>query len=111
VGSGGVRVFQIVTAKRDHFAVTADRFLLVFVAVVPEMALHKPCLGMARINIQYPIKKYLGNLPTFFRDCACCMTPVYGYDSTIIRWIDVRRCGRKLRRLHFVSNKKMNWKI
>lgn len=77
-------MIQIVSAKRDHFAIAPDSFLLIHCTVVPQMTFHQPCLGVARVDVEDSIQKNLCDLPSFFRDCACRVTTIDGYYSLIL---------------------------
>jgi len=56
---------RILTAKIDDFAVTVNCSLLIFTAMMSEMALHQPRFRMVCINLQDSVNKYLGNFPSF----------------------------------------------
>ena len=59
--------------KVDDFSVTVDGSLLIFTTMVSEMPFHEPRLSVTRIDVQNSVNKYLGNLPTFFRNRSCCV--------------------------------------
>jgi hypothetical protein len=64
---------RIRAAKIDDFAVTVDRSLFIFSAVMSEMTLHQPRLGTVWINLQNTVDENLRNFPTFFGDRTRCM--------------------------------------
>lgn len=97
-------MIQIVSTKCDHSAIAPDGFLLVHCTVVPQMTLHQPCLGVARIYVENSIQKNLCDLPSFFRDCACRVTTIDGYYSLISRWIDVDLRIENSKRFHTCLN-------
>lgn len=51
--------------ESDHFSITIDSSLFIFSAMMPQMSLHQPRLGMVRIYGQYSIEKNLCNVPSF----------------------------------------------
>ena len=57
----------------NDFSIAIDSHLFIFPAVLAQMTLHEPGLGMAGIDCQNAIQKYLGNVPAFFGDCTCCV--------------------------------------
>ena len=57
---------RILAAKIDDFAVTVNSSLLIFTAMMSEVTLHQPCLGMMWIDFQNSIDKDFGNFPPFF---------------------------------------------
>ena len=80
-----VGMTQIMSAKADDFSIAADGFMLVQVTVVKQVSLHEPRFRVARIYVENSIEKDLGDLPSFFRDRACSMTPVDGYNPPVLR--------------------------
>ena len=75
----GVRVIQVVSTKCDHLAIAPNGFLLVHCAVMPNMTLHQPRLGVVWIDVEDSIQKDLRDLPSFFRNCTCGVATIDGY--------------------------------
>jgi hypothetical protein len=66
-----------VTTKRDDFAVTANRFVLVFVAMMAQVTLHQPRFSVVGIDVENSIEEDLGYLPTLLRNSARGMPSIY----------------------------------
>jgi hypothetical protein len=64
-------MFWIISTKMNDFPITIDSRLFIFPAVLAQMALHEPGLGVPGIDSQNAIQKDFGYVPTFFRDCTC----------------------------------------
>jgi hypothetical protein len=60
----------VIATKVDDFSITVDGSLLIFSAVLSDVAFHQPCLGMIRFHVQYSIQKNLSNFPSFFGNRA-----------------------------------------
>jgi hypothetical protein len=56
-------------AKAEDFSVAIDGGLLIGSAVLSQMTLHQPRLGVTRVNGENSVEKDLGDLPTFLRHC------------------------------------------
>jgi hypothetical protein len=79
-----VGMMDVVTAQRDDFLVAMDRRFIIFMAMMPQKTLHKPRLGMVRINVENSIEKNLGDLPSFFGNCAGGVTTIHADHGVII---------------------------
>jgi hypothetical protein len=60
-----VRMLEVVATQVDHFSIASNRSLFILVAVISKKALHQPCLGVMRIDLDNSIEKNLGNVPSF----------------------------------------------
>ena len=70
-------MIHVVTAKSDDFAVAANRFELVFAAMMAEVTFHQPRLGVVGIDIENSIEEYLGYLPALLRNSAHGVPSIY----------------------------------
>jgi len=64
------------TTERDDFSITIDSRLFIFFAVMPQMSLHQPCLGVVWIYAQDSIEKNLRNVPSFLSYCTCSVRSI-----------------------------------
>jgi hypothetical protein len=84
VGTFGVWMFQVVAAECDDMAVAADRRFLILMAMLFDVTFHQPCLGKVGIDLENSVQKDLCNVPSFFRNGACCVTPIHTYHAALI---------------------------
>lgn len=66
-------MFWIISTKMNDFPITIDSHLFIFLAVLAQVTLHEPGLGVPGIDSQNSIQKDFGYVPTFFGDCTCSM--------------------------------------
>jgi len=71
-----MRMFGFFSTEIEDFPITIYGCLFIFPAVLAQMTLHEPGLGVPRIYCQDAIEKDLGNIPPFFGDCSRSMRAI-----------------------------------
>jgi len=80
---------EIVPAECNDLSIAFHGGQVVFVAVVAQESFHEPRFSMVGIYVENPIEKNLGNVPSFFGDCAGDVTPVDADHRVVTRGLVV----------------------
>ena len=86
-------MIELFAAKCNDFSIATDRGVVIFTTVLTQKTLHHPCLGEFRGNVKNSIEKYLRNLPTFFGNCACSVSPINADDRVLRKLLWESRIG------------------